>query len=104
MNHAFALSIIFFAALIPGFCQKPDTALRRVREQDVFSKSADDIPTLSAAEHLSRAETYSSNRMFPEARAHWMKVLEVYPNDAGVPKALFGIARSFMWERQYEKA
>jgi soluble lytic murein transglycosylase len=104
MNHAFALTIIFFAALIPGFCQKPDTALRRVREQDVFSKSAGDIPTLAAAEHLSRAETYSSNRMFPEARAHWMKLLDVYPNDAGVPKALFGIARSFMWERQYEKA
>ena len=105
MNHVFALSIIFFAALIPAFCQKPDTALRRVQSQDVFSRSdGADIPTLSAAEHLSRAETYSSNRLFPEARAHWMKVLTVYPNDPGVAKALFGIARSFMWERQYDKA
>jgi soluble lytic murein transglycosylase len=105
MNHVLALSIIFFAAIVPAFCQKPDSALRRVRDQDVFSRNGGaDIPTLPASEHLARAETYSSNRMFPEARAHWMKFLDVYPNDPGVPKALFGIARSFMWERQYDKA
>jgi soluble lytic murein transglycosylase len=105
MNHVLAFSIILFAAIAPAFCQKPDSSLRRVRELDVFSKNGGaDIPTLPAAEHLARAETYSSNRMFPEARAHWMKVLDVYPNDAGIPKALFGIARSFMWERQYDKA
>ena len=103
MNHVLAASIIFFAALAPFFCQRSDSALRQVRDQDVFSRGGD-IPTLAAADHLARAETYSSNRLFPEARAHWMKVLEVYPNDAGVPKALFGIARSFMWERQYDKA
>src|SRR6186713_2657376 len=89
MNHVFAFSIILFAATIPAFCQKSDTALRRVQEQDVFSRG--DIPTLSPAEHLARAETYSSNRLFPEARAHWMKLLEVYPNDPGVAKAEFGI-------------
>lgn len=105
MNHALTLSIIIFAALTPAFCQQSDASLRRVREQDVFSRNGgSDIPTLSAAEHLARAETYSANRLFPEARAHWMKVIEVYPTDAGVPKALFGIARSFMWERQYDKA
>ncbi len=103
MNHVLAFSIIFFAALTPIVCQRSDSALRQIREQDVFSKGGD-IPTLASAEHLSRAETYSSNRLFPEARAHWMKVLEVYPADAGVPKALFGIARSFMWERQYDKS
>ena len=105
MNHLLAVAIVIFAALIPAFCQKPDSSLRRVREQDVFSREgSSDIQTLSPAEHLARAETYSSNRLFPEARAHWMKLLDVYPNDAGVPKALFGIARSFMWERQYDKA
>ena len=103
MNHVLAFSIVFFAALTPVVCQRSDTALRQIRDQDVFSKGGD-IPTLTAAEHLSRAETYASNRLFPEARAHWMKVLEVYPTDAGVPKALFGIARSFMWERQYDRA
>ena len=103
MNHVLAFSILFFAALTPVVCQRSDTALRQVREQDVFSKGGD-IPTLAASEHLSRGETYSSNRLFPEARAHWMKLIEVYPNDPGVPKALFGIARSFMWERQYDKA
>lgn len=105
MNHLLAVAIVVFAALTPAFCQKPDSSLRRVQQQDVFSRDGSgDIQTLSAAEHLARAETYSSNRMFPEARAHWMKVLEVYPNDPGVPKALFGIARSLMWERQYDKA
>jgi len=62
------------------------------------------IPTLSVDEHLKKADYYSSNRMFPEARAHWQKVLDVYPSDPGVSRALFGIARSYMWERQYDKA
>ncbi|MFL6468964.1 MAG: tetratricopeptide repeat protein, partial [Pyrinomonadaceae bacterium] len=99
MNHLLAFSILLFAVSVPAFCQKADSALRRVRDQEVFSRGTD-IPTLSAAEHLSRAETYASNRLFPEARAHWMKVLENFPNDPGIPKAEFGIARSFMWERQ----
>jgi outer membrane protein assembly factor BamD (BamD/ComL family) len=30
--------------------------------------------------------------------------LDVYPTDAVMPKTLFGIARSYMWEREYDKA
>lgn len=45
-----------------------------------------------------------ANRMFPQAREHWQKVLDNYPDDAGIPKAYFGTGRSYMWERQYEKA
>ena len=105
MKYIFLASIFTFFALVPGFCQKSDTALRRVRDQDIFSRDpSGKLQTLSAEEHLSRAETYSSNRLFPEAREHWSKVIISYPNDPGVPKALFGIARSFMWERQYDKA
>jgi soluble lytic murein transglycosylase len=59
------------------------------------------IGTLSAAELQSRAETYSGNRQFPEARQYWQALIDNYPEDPLVPKALFGVARSYMWERQY---
>lgn len=82
-----------------------DAALARVIAQDKTNRGADGkLPTLSAAEHLYRADVYSTNRNFPEARAHWQKVLDVYPNDAALPKVLFGTARSFMWERDYARA
>jgi len=104
MKYLFLFSVFTFFALIPGYCQS-DVSLRRVRDQDVYSRdSSGDLQTLSAAEHLSRAETYAANRMFPEAREHWTKLLTNYPNDPGIPRSLFGIARSFMWERQYDKA
>ncbi|HEX8287467.1 MAG TPA: transglycosylase SLT domain-containing protein [Pyrinomonadaceae bacterium] len=82
-----------------------DAALRRIVQQDQASRDASGkLSTLSAAEHALRADVYSTNRQFPQAREHWQKILDVYPNDAVVPKTLFGIARSYMWEREYEKA
>jgi soluble lytic murein transglycosylase-like protein/outer membrane protein assembly factor BamD (BamD/ComL family) len=86
--------------------QTSDAALRRAIEADTAARleTQGKLPTLSAAEHLSRAETYMANRMFPQAREHWAKVMETYPADAGIPKALFGTARSYMWERDYLKA
>jgi soluble lytic murein transglycosylase-like protein len=101
--------LLLFTAIVIGFVpvfgQQSDAALRRVREQDTTSRdSSGKLQTLSAAEHLSRAETYSSNRLFPEAREHWAKFFENYPSDAGMPKALFGTARSYMWERKYADA
>src|SRR5688500_15967383 len=57
-----------------------------------------------AAAHLSRAEAYMANRLFPQAREHWQIFYDRYPNDPGMPKALFGTARSYMWERHYDKA
>lgn len=97
-----SLIVIAFAAV---FGQQSDSALRRVREQDMLSRSpSGKLQTLSAAEHLSRAETYSSNRLFPEAREHWVKVFDNYATDTGITKALFGTARSYMWERRYREA
>lgn len=94
---------LFFVASACG--QTSDTALRRVINADKASRnSSGDLATLSAAEHLSRAETYMANRLFPQAREHWQVVIEKYPNDAGIPKALFGMGRSHMWERDYAKA
>jgi soluble lytic murein transglycosylase len=82
-----------------------DSTLRKIAANDEQQRSTTgDIPDLSVAEHLQRAETYSSNRLFPQARQHWQKVLDRFPDDPGVAKALFGIGRSYMWERQYDKA
>lgn len=95
---ASAVLIILFVFSVAA--QRSDADLRRVIEAD----GADAKATLPAAEHLTRAEVYSSNRLFPEARKHWKIVFDSYPDDAGVPKALFGTARSYMWERNYDKA
>jgi soluble lytic murein transglycosylase-like protein len=83
-----------------------DATLIRVREQDRANRdAAGKLPKLTAAEHAYRADVYSSNRLFKEAREHWQFILDNYASDATVmPKTLFGIARSFMWEREYEKA
>ena len=83
-----------------------DAALRRIVEQDRTNRDAQGkLPTLSAAEHALRADVYSTNRQFAPAREHWQKILDTYPIDSAVmPKTLFGIARSYMWERDYEKA
>lgn len=99
---------VFLASLLfvlPVAGQTSDAALRRAVEADKAARDASGkLPTLAAAEHLSRAETYSSNRLFPESREHWQKVFDNYPTDAGIPKALFGTARSYMWERKYADA
>lgn len=96
--------ILFFSLSI--FAQtSSDAALRQVIEKDRSSRdNSGKLITLTAAEHLYRADVYSTNRHFPEAREHWQKILDAYPDDAGMPQTLFGIARSYMWERQYEKA
>jgi tetratricopeptide (TPR) repeat protein len=83
-----------------------DAALAKVREQDRTSRDVTGkLLTLTAAEHGFRADVYSSNRYFKEAREHWQKILDNYAADTGLmPRTLFGIARSYMWERQYDKA
>ena len=88
---------------VPG--QTTDAALRRVMRLDSDQRdTVGKLPTLAAEEHLSRAETYMANRLFPQAREHWQRFFDNYPYDPGAPKALFGTARSYMWEREYDKA
>lgn len=104
MKYILSVILLIISAVFV-FGQASDAALRRVQESDKASRdSGGKLPTLTAAEHLSRAETYSANRLFPEAREHWQKVLDNYPTDPGISKALFGTARSFMWERKYADA
>ena len=82
-----------------------DATLAQVRDKDKTERIANGkAPLLSAAEHLYRADVYNSNRAFPEARQHWQMVIQNYPSDAGMSKALFGMGRSLMWERQYAAA
>jgi soluble lytic murein transglycosylase-like protein/TolA-binding protein len=98
---AAALIILVTANL---YSQQSDAALRRAMDQDAASRSGGQLPTLSAAEHLARAESYSANRLFPQAREHWQKILDNYPNDPSMPRVLLGVGRSYMWERQYAQA
>jgi soluble lytic murein transglycosylase-like protein/TolA-binding protein len=97
---------IFLCLILTSLAQtRSDAALRLITEKDRTDRDpAGKLATLTAAEHIYRAEVYSTNRQFPQAREHWQKILDLYPNDTGMPQTLFGIARSYMWERQYEKA
>ncbi len=83
-----------------------DATLARVSAQDRTSRTPDGkLQTLAAQEHLFRADVYSANRHFPEAREHWQKILDNYSTEtSAMPRTLFGIARSYMWEREYQKA
>lgn len=101
MRSIGAIIIITAAAAVVS-AQPSDAALRRVIEADAAARIANGrIPDLAAAEHSQRAETYMANRMFPQAREHWRSLIERFPLDSAVPAALFGTARSYMWERQY---
>ena len=106
IRKTLALALLAAVACTTSHTQSVgDAALRRISDLDSQQRSADGgIPDLSLAEHLQRAETYSSNRLFPQARAHWQKVLTRFPSDPAVSKALFGIGRSYMWERNYKTA
>ena len=107
MKQIILLIAFIFAFSITSFAQVyNDATLRSVTAQDKSSRDASGkLLTLGVTEHLYRADVYMSNRNFPEAREHWQKVLDNYPTDAAaMPRTFFGTARSYMWERQYDKA
>src|SRR5258707_6844963 len=89
-----------------GHSQGGDAALSAVRESDRADRAqkSKQLNHLPAAEHARRAGIYLLNRAFAEARAHWQALIDSYPNDANVPAALLGIARSYYVERHYEEA
>jgi soluble lytic murein transglycosylase len=102
-----ALIFILIILFLPAVAQMyNDATLARVRSQDSSSRDGQGrLLTLTATEHAYRADVYSTNRAFPEAREHWQKILDNFSSDQSVmPRALFGVGRSYMWERQYEKA
>lgn len=83
-----------------------DSVLKKVTEEDSAARAgaSGTLPVLQPAEHLYRADVYQSNRLFANAREHWLTFLKAYPNDPGVPRAFLGIGRGYMWERDYERA
>lgn len=102
-----------FAAFILAMClcfsastqTSNDSSLRGVTALDEKDRDANGkLLTLPAAEHISRGFVYLDNRHFPEAQAHFQRFLDVYPNDPLLPRALFGMGRSLMWERKYISA
>jgi len=105
MNKLLASISIALVLFSFSTAQTSDAALRRAMRLDNDQRDASGkLQTLEASEHLSRAETYMANGLFPQAREHWQKFFDNYPNDPGMPRALFGTARSYMREQQYEKA
>jgi len=103
------LSTIFFVIILSVssvFAQVyNDATLARVISQDRVAKSiSGTLPTLSVTEHMYRADVYMSNRQFSQAREHWTKVIKIYSSHPKVPNALFGMGRSYMWERKYDVA
>ena len=105
MKKLIFIFAVIFVFSINTFAQS-DAALRLVTEKDKTSRDAQGkLLTLAVGEHLSRADVYMANRQFPQAREHWQKILDNYSFDTNaLPKALFGMGRSLMWERQYAKS
>jgi soluble lytic murein transglycosylase len=101
--------LTFFAALtlllsIVGSSQS-DADLRAAIAKDRTSRDAiGKLVTLTAAEHIARANVYLDNRHFKEAREHAQKVIDNYGSDPLMARALFVMGRSLMWEREYAKA
>ncbi len=91
--------------LVSTSLPQSDADLRSVIEKDRSSRTADGkLMTLAASEHVIRGFIYMDNRHFPEAEQHFQKVLDVYPTDPFIQRALFGMGRSLMWERKYSAA
>jgi soluble lytic murein transglycosylase len=98
-------TITVFLLLSPAIWAQTynDSTLANVRQKDAVSRDATGkVRTLAASEHIYRGDVYMSNRAFPEAREHYLEIIANYPNESSlIPRALFGMGRSFMWEKQY---
>ncbi len=82
-----------------------DGALASVRRSDDSSRGADrKLLRLSETEHLRRANVYTTNRAFEEAREHWRAFIEYYPQEGRVPEAWLGIGRSYLQSRRNAEA
>lgn len=100
------LILLLFLFVFPLFAMaQSDAALRATMEKDAASRDPQGrLRSLAADEHLARADVYMANRLFPQAREHWKKFMENFPTDPGMARAIFGTARSLMWERKYQDA
>jgi len=98
-------AFIVISSITVAIFGQSDAELRLVTDKDRTSRdAAGKLMTLPAGEHVSRGFTYMDNRHFPEAREHFQKILDVYPTDPLIQRALLGMGRSLMWERECAKA
>jgi TolA-binding protein len=105
MKNLFAAAFIVFLLSIPCAFQQSDAALRNVIEKDKVSRGGDGkLITISATEHLQRGQIYFENRLFPQSREHFAKILDLFPTDAAMSGAIFMTGRSHYWEREYARA
>lgn len=105
MKYPLAVTVAVLAISFAALSQTSDSALRSVMQKDRTSRGKDGrLPTLSAAEHLARGQALFDNRHFAEAREHFQKIFDNYPNDPAMSTALFLTGRSYYWEREYSTA
>lgn len=106
MKKLFALAfLVMILSFYAASQTSTDAALRSVIEKDKMSRGLDGkLQTLTAAEHLSRGQVYYDNRQFAQAREHFQKIFDNYPNDIVMSSALFLTGRSYYWEREYARA
>ena len=104
MKKLLVIGFLALASFLTVFSQS-DAALRSVIEKDKVSRDSNGkLQTLTADEHLTRGQTYFENRVFPQSREHFQKILDLYPADPAMSGALFMTGRSYYWEREYLKA
>src|SRR5436309_10526958 len=102
MNRIFVFVFLVTLTTFHAMTQtRNDAALRSVVEKDASDRNQPHkFQSLSPAEHLYRADIYSANREFSQAREHWQIILNEFPAIPGLSKALIGTGRSYMWERE----
>jgi soluble lytic murein transglycosylase-like protein len=85
--------------------QWSDANLNAVRQADLAARKPDGtFLDLTAAEHLRRGNIYLSNRLFDNAREHFLLIINRLPTDSAVPTALFGMGRSYFLAGRYQEA
>ena len=103
-KYLLILITVFFVNNICGQTYNDSTLAQVIAKDRVARNANGGLRTLTATEHFYRADVYMSNRQFAQAREHWQKALAIYPQNPNIPKALFGMGRSNMWERKYRIA
>lgn len=100
-----ALMLAFFLCFTVSTQTVTDGDLKAVKQLDSQDRDAKgNLKTLPAEDHIRRGFVYLDNRQFPAAREHFSRVIDAYPTDPLLSRALFGLARSFMWEKRYVSA
>ncbi|HZS43998.1 MAG TPA: tetratricopeptide repeat protein [Blastocatellia bacterium] len=81
---------------------KDDSVLAAAQALDELDKKSNRV--LTEYDQAARAGIYMFNRRFPEAREHYMALVEQFPNAKGKPDALYQIGRTYYLENNYDEA